>query len=164
MTARRTMVAVVGAVVLLALLAGLGRWERERWISAQNEKIGEIVGLIGPNYLVRTITDFWDEREWRRVHCLRYWYGGDPYALQVCFDERGRLIEAYDERSGTIEIADLGAEPTAAKYGIEPWRLNKIRRLVAMRQLEMTYRENLRRGREAARRAAEAARRAQTDG
>lgn len=164
MIRRRLAFALAGAVVVLTLLGGLGRWERARWIDEENAKIAAVVDLIGPSYLTRTLTDFYDEREWRRLQCLRYWYGNDPYALQLCFDYRGRLVEAHDERTGEVRIADLGVEPNASRFRIDYPFLMKIRRLIIDRQNELYRIAALKRRREEARRAAEAANRARQGG
>jgi len=141
-------------LVLLALLAGLGRLERARWIDGERARMNHVLALLGPSFLVRTLTDFWDEREGTRVKCLRYWYGEDPYAMQVCFDPRGRLVETYDERSGKIDIANLRVEPEESGVVLPPQELDRIRLLI-MRQAELARRAQVKRECDALRRAGE---------
>lgn len=134
---RKPGLAAAVAAVALALLAAAGRAERARWVDDQRAGIGSAVDGAGGRFLTPRLSDVWDDRLRPGVTCLRYAGGGDPYALQLCFDPRGRVTEAYDERSGTIEIYDLHAEPDQSGYRIDPRRLRQIRRYVITTQDEI---------------------------
>jgi hypothetical protein len=109
---RRLTVAAVAAVGL-AIAAGIvlaGRLERRQWIDEQLRGMARVQRAVGPldqksliGYRVLPIFD-----------CLVYRRGADPYALELCFDQRGRLVEAIDRRPRERKYYSLRAEPTAS--------------------------------------------------
>lgn len=134
---RRTALVVAAALVLLAVLAAAGRAERAHWIDTQRAGMNDVVRTIGGRYLVWSVSDVWDNVERPGISCLRYAYGGDPYAMQICFDPHGRVVEVYDERSGKVEIYDLHEEPSESGLRIDPKWLKQIRRYVVSTQTEI---------------------------
>ena len=135
---RRVATRIAVGVALLALLAGIGRWERARWLDSQRAGIASVLRTIDGRFLHSSLSDLYDDRE-GRVSCLRYAAGNDPYAMQVCFDPRGRLVETYDERSGRVVISDLHVEPKATGLGIEIARLKEIRGYIVTTQAEIAH-------------------------
>ena len=134
---RRLLVVTLAAAVALAALAAVGRAERARWIDEEREGITAVVEGIGGRFISRTISDTFDDY-WRPgVSCVRYAEGADPYAMQLCFDPRGRLIEAYDERSGGVVIYDLHVEPVESGYQIPLRDIKSIKRFVRATQAEI---------------------------
>ena len=134
---KRLLALTVAAALVLGALAALGRAERARWLDSQRDGIHGVLDSVGGRYLVRTVSDTFDD-VWRPgVSCIRYAEGGDPYAMQLCFDGRGRLIEAYDERSGKVVIYDLHVEPEASGLRIDPDRLLEIKGYVRKTQDEI---------------------------
>jgi hypothetical protein len=79
----------------------------------------------------------WDANERPGISCVRYTDGRDPYAMQFCFDPRGRAVETYDERSGKVVVHDLHEEPEASGLRIDPKQLKKIRLYVVSTQDEI---------------------------
>lgn len=134
---RRVLVLVLIAAVVLGALAALGRAERARWIESQRDGVQGVLDAVGGRFLVRTVSDTFDD-VWRPgVSCIRYAEGGDPYAMQLCFDGRGRVIEAYDERSGKVVIYDLHVEPDESRLRIDPDQLVTIKGYVRKTQDEI---------------------------
>jgi hypothetical protein len=134
---KRAALVVVVAAAALAVLAAAGRAERAHWIHTQRDGMNDVVQTIGGRFLVRTVSDVWDNNERPGISCVRYSYGGDPYAMQLCFDQRGRMVEAYDERSGAVEIYDLHEEPAESRLRIDLAQLKQIRRYVVSTQTEI---------------------------
>jgi hypothetical protein len=134
---KRAALIAAGAVAALAVLAAAGRAERAHWIGTQRDGMNDVMQTIGGRFLVRTVSDVWDNIERPGISCLRYSYGGDPYAMQLCFDPHGRVVEAYDERSGKVEIYDLHEEPAESGLRIDPRQLKRIRRYVVSTQTEI---------------------------
>lgn len=66
--------------------------------------------------------------------CLLYRAGGDPLALELCFDSRsGRLIETIDRRGGRSRVATLRYERDAATTRVPPQQVRRLlRRLGAI--------------------------------
>lgn len=101
------------AAVALAVLAGLvvlGRWERQRWVDRQAHGMEQVEQLVGPldqPGLVgfRVFSDF---------DCLIYRRGPNPFALELCVDRTGRVVEAIDRRTVTRHYYSLRADPSAS--------------------------------------------------
>lgn len=131
--------AVYGAVAAAALagLAAVGRAERARWIEQERAGMEEVVAAIGGRFLTRTVVDIWDDGVRLGISCVRYHVGDDPYAIQACFDPRGRLIETFDERSGKVVMRDLHVEPDASGIRIDPETFRKLRTYVRTTQDEI---------------------------
>jgi hypothetical protein len=134
---RRLARAGAGALVLLAVVAAAGRLERARWIDSERTAIHGVLAAVGGHYVSRSLSDIWDNQERPGISCLRYAANGDPYALQLCFDPRGRVTEAYDERSGRVEVHDLHEEPEESGLRLDPRELRQIRRYVVSTQTEL---------------------------
>ena len=100
-----------GLVVVLAVaLTLLGRWERERWIDAQVRGMERVERIVGPldqpalsGYRVLPAFD-----------CLVYRRGPNPYALELCFNRSGLLIETIDRQRATRRISSLRSDPGAS--------------------------------------------------
>jgi hypothetical protein len=93
------------ALVVLLVLVAIGRWERSDRADEQNRKMRALVAEIGPldspslsafRYLPESDFD-----------CLLYQRGGNPFALELCADREGRVIETIDRRDGDPRIASL---------------------------------------------------------
>ncbi len=54
-----------------------------------------------------------------RFDCLIYKRGADRLALELCFDGKGRLVEAIDRRSGKPRIASLREDPGASTIRVD---------------------------------------------
>jgi hypothetical protein len=93
---RRAVLALAAVVVAVLLLALLGRHERASANSYEQRGVRATSELTtGKRPSAYRLTAFAD--------CLLYPVDGDPYALELCFDRSGRLIEAIDrhQRSHT---------------------------------------------------------------
>ena len=115
MTARRAAItaALVGGAVLL--LVPVGRWEARRHADEQNEGIARVLADIGPldqprlsGYRRHTIFD-----------CLVYRRGQNRFALELCADGRGRVIEAIDRRESDPEVWSLREDPGHATNRVD---------------------------------------------
>ena len=109
----KTPVAVaVLAAALLGLLVVVGRWEgrrHERSELAGMRRVFDRVGRLDNHTLdaYRIDIDF-------KFDCLLYRRGSNRFALELCFDRSGRLVEAIDRRSGQPKIASLREHPQAS--------------------------------------------------
>ena len=109
MTWRAARWIAVAAVVLVAATA-LGRFERRRWIDAQVRGMERVQRLVGP-LDQRALSGY---RLQPGFDCLVYRRGGNPFALELCFDRAGRLVEAIDRRQATRHIFSLRADASAS--------------------------------------------------
>jgi hypothetical protein len=114
MTRTRTAVALacVAALVLLAL----GHWERNRAASRANAEMRGVFDVVGSSLTSRRISGY----RLGPPDCLAYEVGPVPYALQLCFDEQGRLVETVDRRAGKPMYASLTWQPSLASLRFRP--------------------------------------------
>ncbi len=122
---RLAAVAAAVAAVLVVALAPLGRWERGRADDEQLAGIARLRAEVGYSLDSPTLAAY---RLTRRLDCLLYERGGNPYALELCFDRDGRLIEALDRRRGEARVWSLRQDPTRATLRADVAELFRILR------------------------------------
>jgi len=110
MSWRRASALALAAVVTLAALVAVGRWERSRQIYSQAAGIRRILRLIGP-LDNRTLAGF---RVLPTFDCLSYKRGGNGLALEVCVDPAGRVVQAIDRRTVHRHFWTLQCDPSAS--------------------------------------------------
>jgi hypothetical protein len=122
-SARRA--ALVGAVIVIVMIlfVPVGRWQAHRALVADRHQIEQIAALAGPldgprlsAYRVAT------------YDCLLYTVGKDPFAIELCFDSYGHLVEAIDRRhyGFAAQIGSVQYAPSAAPVTVPPPRLLKL--------------------------------------
>ena len=121
MRRRTAILLVLGVVVVLALLVAAGRWERSRWIDSQVRGMKRVQAAIGPldsgsldGYRVLPAFD-----------CLVYRRGRNPYALELCTDASGRVVQAIDRRRARVYYT-LQAEPSASPYRVDEATVKRL--------------------------------------
>ena len=112
---RRLLAAAAAAVVVLGALVAVGRWERSRWVSSQVQGMERARAAIGPLDSSSLI----GYRVLPQFDCLVYRRGKDPYALELCVDRAGRVVQTIDRRRGRTYYS-LQAEPTASTFRVDP--------------------------------------------
>lgn len=117
MSARRAALVLAGAVVAVLVLAVLGRHERATANSHEENGIRATAALTdGRKPSAYRLTAFAD--------CLLYPVQGDPYALELCFDRRGRLIEAIDRHTRShTRISSVRYHPSLSPIRRDPHSL-----------------------------------------
>ena len=118
----RAGVVVAAAILALALLVLVGRWEGRRHADKENAKILRIREAVGSLDKPRP-TGF---RILNPFSCLTYARGGNTYALELCVDGDGRVVEAIDRRSGTPRIASLREDPGAATVRVDRAEVDRL--------------------------------------
>jgi hypothetical protein len=118
---RRALVALVVVAVLVGVVV-LGRWERSRNADEQVRGMERVLALVGPldqpalsGYRVQPNFD-----------CLVYRRGANPFALELCFDRSGRLIEAIDRRRDDREIYSLRSDPSASTARVDRAEVDRL--------------------------------------
>lgn len=104
----RSAVAVVAAVVLAAVLVVVGRHEGSSQATREMRGFHVVQRLIGPLDSA-TLSGF---RVQPGFDCLTYRRGSNPFALELCVDSQGRVVEAIDRRSVTRRIWSLRFDPS----------------------------------------------------
>lgn len=107
-------IALAAAIVFGALVA-VGRWERSTDIHSQVSGMRRILALVGPldqrelvGYRLQPVFD-----------CLVYRRGTTLFALELCVDHKGRLVEAIDRRSVRRRIYSLREESSASTIRLD---------------------------------------------
>ncbi len=111
---RRSAIVLAAALVVAALLLGLGRLERSRHAEEQNDGIARVRATVGP--LGSSLSGF---RFLARFQCLVYSRGENRFALELCVDRSGRIVEAIDRRSGGTEYWSLREDPELADVRVD---------------------------------------------
>jgi len=112
-------VVLVGAVVLVAL----GRIERRSEQRHNVDGIARVRALVGGN--VAHPADF---RQSTGLSCLLYGGPQRVFALELCIDPSGRLVEAVDRRAPVSKFYSVTSEPSAARQRLDP---GLVARLIA---------------------------------
>ena len=113
---------VVAALLVLALLVGAGRWERSREIRSQAVGLRKVAALIGP-LNNRTLSGY---RVLPAFDCLVFRRGPNPYALELCVDQAGRVVEAIDRRTVDRKIWSLTFEPASSPVRVDRAEVDRL--------------------------------------
>lgn len=121
--ARKALAALV-VLALAALLVGIGRFERRH--EAQREMAGFriVERLIGPLDSSR-LSGF---RVFAAFDCLTYRRGRNVFALELCIDGSGRVVEAIDRRTYDRRIWSLRFDPSASTVRVSRAKVDRLLR------------------------------------
>jgi hypothetical protein len=110
-------------LVILVLLVPLGRWQAHRALAADQHQIERIAALAGPLGGQRLAA-----YRLATYDCLLYQVGKDPFAIELCFDPFGHLVEAIDRRHYGFDpqIGSVQYTPSATSITVPPSRLLKL--------------------------------------
>lgn len=116
MTKRFWSAAAVAAAVLLALIP-VGRWEAHRHARHEMAGFRRVLAAIGP--LDQSSLDAYRIGIGPGLDCLLYKRGANPYALEVCFQASGRVVETYDRRGSSPKIWSLREDPSSSSVFVD---------------------------------------------
>ena len=124
---RRWLVGSGVAVVVLALLIPLGRWEGRRHARHEVAGIRRVMNAIGP-IDQRSLDAYRTDIETPKgpLDCLLYRRGTNPFALEFCFTYSGRVVEGYDRRGTSPKIWSIREDPTASSIQLDPRTLMSL--------------------------------------
>lgn len=120
MSGRATAVAAAFLVAATALVI-VGRWEAQRQTASQVrglERVRTAVGRIDSPLLsaVRSSPGY---------DCLNYRRGARKFALELCVDTTGKLLDASDRRGETPRVYSLRLDPSANSPVLPPEELRR---------------------------------------
>ena len=114
---KRLLFAGLLVVVVAVALVAIGRLERSSASRAQVDGMREVAALVGPRWQTTAAA----YRLTPAFDCLLYRVGRDPYALELCFDSKGRVVEAIDRRQRTApRFWTLQYDPAASTFRFDP--------------------------------------------
>ena len=123
----RRALAAGAVIVVAAALVLVGRWQARSDVSAQLRGIETVRRLVGP-LDSPSLSGF---RVLPQFDCLTYRRGGNPFALELCVDGEGRVVEAIDRRTVHRRFWSVTYEPSQAATRVDPAvvrrLLNKMR-------------------------------------
>jgi hypothetical protein len=125
LTRRQTAIVAASLAGLALLLVGIGRLERSHHADEQNAGIARVRAAVGP--LDSSLSGF---RFLVRFQCLVYSRGRNKFALELCVDRSGRVVEAIDRRSGETKYWSLREDPELADVHLD--RAEVERQIVRM--------------------------------
>lgn len=117
---RRSRPYLLAAVALVAVIV-VGRVESAWATRGQNRGFARLLAVAGAHWSTTAsayrLTPAFD--------CLLYRAGLDPYAVELCFDASGHIVEAIDRRGSSPKFWTLRFEPGASTVAVDPATLLK---------------------------------------
>jgi hypothetical protein len=111
-----------------AALVVLGRWEGERAEDEQIAGLRTVYAAAGPAVDSEALTAY--RYRFEGFTCLLYRAGGNPVALELCYDTQGRLREAFDRRGDDLHVWSLRWDGEGAPVRVDPEAVaSAVRRL-----------------------------------
>ncbi len=119
---RRWTIALAAGLVGALVLVGIGRLERSHHADRQNAGIAQVRDDVG-KLDNPSLSGF---RFLARFQCLTYARGSNRFALELCVDRAGRVIEAIDRRSGETEFWSLREDPELATVRVDRAEVERL--------------------------------------
>lgn len=111
---------LAGAVVLVAV----GRWEGRSEARREMNGFRIVERLVGP-LDSRSLSGY---RVFPAFDCLTYRRGSNDFALELCVDHQGRVVEAIDRRSFDRRIWSLRFDPSASTVRVDRREVDRLLR------------------------------------
>jgi hypothetical protein len=119
----RTGRAAVAVLVLAAVaLVAIGRWEGSHEATREVAGFRIVQRLIGP-LDSQSLSGF---RVFPSFDCLTYRRGANPFALELCVDRAGRVVEAIDRRQFDRRIWSLRFDPSASTDRVDRAQVDRL--------------------------------------
>ena len=122
----------VGAAALLALvaLAAIGRAEAAHRGRDQSRGIARVAAEVGELDTPALASYRYFSGD---VQCLLYRRGRDPFALELCIDPEGRVIEVIDRRAAPEpRIWSVRDDPSRSSVRVDRAEVNRLLRAVGV--------------------------------
>lgn len=115
------MLTAVSAAALVALIP-IGRWERQHRAEVEMRGMERVLAAVGP-LNAPSLKGF---RVLANFDCLVYRRGRNLYALEICADDQGRVIETIDRRSGDPRISSLRDDPASSEIRLDRGEVDRL--------------------------------------
>jgi hypothetical protein len=122
MSTRRLIALGAAALLVLLLLVPIGRWERDRRADDELRGMRSVLAAIG-DLDSPTLKGF---RVLANFDCLLYERGENEFALELCVDDDGRVVEAIDRRGDEPRIWSLRDDPASSELTVDRFLVSKL--------------------------------------
>ena len=112
---RRLAIGAAAVLVVVLVLVAVARWERGEHADRENDGIARVRAAVG-DLDGPTLEGF---RFLGEFQCLIYGRGGRTFALELCVDWDGRVVEAIDRRGEEVRIWSLREDPERASTRVD---------------------------------------------
>jgi hypothetical protein len=112
------------AIVIAVALVAVGRFERSHQAQREMNGFRIVQRLVGP-LDSPSLSGF---RVLSSVDCLTYRRGGNVFALELCVDRAGRVVEAIDRRSVDRRIWSLKFDPSVSTVRVDRAEVDRLLR------------------------------------
>jgi hypothetical protein len=112
------------AIVIAVALVAVGRFERSHQAQREMNGFRIVQRLVGP-LDSPSLSGF---RVLPSVDCLTYRRGGNVFALELCVDRAGRVVEAIDRRSVDRRIWSLKFDPSVSTVRVDRAEVDRLLR------------------------------------
>jgi hypothetical protein len=119
---RRAVLLAVAAAVVLLLLIPVGRWERGERADEEMSGMRTVLAAVG-TLDSPTLKGF---RVLANFDCLLYERNRYDFALEVCVDDEGRVVEAIDRRGDEPRIWSLRDDPSSSDVRVDRVAVNTL--------------------------------------
>lgn len=130
MSSRRLVLVGLGACVVLAVLVLVGRWEADRRAETQSRGMARVLATVGS--LDDPSLDAF--RYLGSFQCLVYERNRNPFALELCVDPSGRVVEAIDRTGPEPRIWSLRDDPERSTVRVDRAEVDRLLRKMGVSQ------------------------------
>lgn len=121
---RSALVALGAAAAIAVVLVLVGRWEARREAHREMNGFRIVQRLVGP-LDSPSLSGF---RVFPAFDCLTYRRGANPFALELCVDDSGRVVEAIDRRTFDRRIWSLRFDPAMSTDRVDRAEVDRLLR------------------------------------
>ena len=124
MSWRRLSLAAAAVAVAAAGLVAVGRWEGRREAAREMRGFRVVQRLVGP----LDSTSLSGFRVFPTFDCLTYRRGANEFALELCVDHAGNVVEAIDRRTYDRRIWSLRFDEGASTDHVDRSEVDRLLR------------------------------------
>jgi len=126
---KRAVIAVGTVFVAVGAVVAVGRWEESRALEREVARLDAAYALVDRRIDAPSLSGY----RQGGLTCLFYDAAEIPYAVTLCFDGAGRLVESTDRRGPTPLYASIVLSPEAASVTVDRDRLDALLRRMGAR-------------------------------
>jgi hypothetical protein len=112
---KRVALFVALAAALVALVVAVGAWERKRRADEESRGIAAVLSSVER----LDSPDLHGFRIFVNFQCLVYERGRNEFALELCVDHEGRVVEAIDRLGAEPVVWSLRDDPSRSSVRVE---------------------------------------------